>query len=326
MDNAEGGVAIAHLRHQHANSANVVDLAEFQAFALHLSPNRINVLGPAADVGRHASGQQLVLKLGHHVGNEALAIKAAFVQQLGDLLVLVGLQVTEGQVLQLPFDMTDTQSVGQRRVDVEDFPGDAVALFVVGVLHRADGARTLGQLDQRDAHVVDHGHQHLAQVFDLGLSAEHQGLTRAETGADRRHAQHAVDEFGDGGAKALVDVGQRDLAFAHASVNHGGNEGVLIELEVGQDFSDFQTRLKTRRALRPEVLGGVVLLLGVPGKFTGLFEGLSVHCEVDADHVIQPRVEVDTAVGVDRLVGSHLYHVAYLPYGAMKCAFSRRPS
>jgi hypothetical protein len=61
--------------------------------------------------------------------------------------------------------------VGERRVDVEDFAGHAVALLVVGGFHRTDRAGTFGQLDQRDAHVVDHGHEHLAQVFDLALSA-----------------------------------------------------------------------------------------------------------------------------------------------------------
>ena len=92
-------------------------------------------------------------------------------QQLGDLLVLVRLEVTEGQVLQLPLDMTDAQAVGQRRIDVEDFAGDAVALLVVGGFHRTDRAGAFGQFDQGDAHVVDHGHQHLAQVFHLALGA-----------------------------------------------------------------------------------------------------------------------------------------------------------
>jgi hypothetical protein len=132
------------------------------------------VFRPTADVGLDAGGQQFVFQLAHHVGDEALAIKATLVQQFGDLFVLVGLQVTEGQVLQLPFDVADAEAVGQWRIDVEDFPGDAVAFFVVVVLHGANGAGPLGQLDQRHADVIDHGHQHLAQVFDLGLGPQHQ--------------------------------------------------------------------------------------------------------------------------------------------------------
>ncbi|KIH82285.1 hypothetical protein UCMB321_3961 [Pseudomonas batumici] len=32
--------------------------------------------------------------------------------------------------------------------------------------------------------------------------------------------------------------------------------------------------------------------------------------------MIEPCLEIDTAVGIDRLVCSHLYHLAYLPYDA----------
>lgn len=97
------------------------------------------------------------------------AVQPALVQQLGDLLVLVGLEVAERQVFQLPLDMTDTQSMGQWRIDVEHLAGHPQAFLVIGGLDRADGTGTFGELDQGHAHVVDHGHQHLAQVLHLRL-------------------------------------------------------------------------------------------------------------------------------------------------------------
>jgi hypothetical protein len=81
--------------------------------------------------------------------------------------------------------------------------------------------------------------------------------------------------------------------------------------------------VKTGRTFGPEILRGIVLLFSLSDKLAGLFQGLAIHYEVDADHVIKPCVEVDTAVCVYRLVCSHLYHVAYLPYGAMNSAYSR---
>ncbi len=174
VDDTQRGVAIAHFRHQHTQRTHVIDLAEGQALALHFAPDGIDMLGTPADVGGHAGGLQFVVELGHDVADEALAVQPAFMQQLGDLLVLIRLQVAEGQVLQLPLDVTDAQAVGQRCIDVEDFTGHTVAFFVVGVLYRTNRAGTFGQLDQRNANVVDHRHQHLAQVFDLRLAAEHQ--------------------------------------------------------------------------------------------------------------------------------------------------------
>ncbi len=224
VDDTQRGVAVAHFRHQHAHGAHIVDLAERQALALHFAPDGIDVLGTAADVGFDTGGLQLGAQLVHHVGDEALTVEPPFVQQRGDLLVLIGFKVAEGQVLQLPLDMADTQTMRQRCIDVEDFAGNAVALLVVGGFHRTDCAGTLSQLDQGDADVVDHRHQHLAQVLDLALSAQHHGLTRAEAGADRSHAQHAVDQLGHHGAETLAHGRQLNMPFPHAAIQHGGDQ------------------------------------------------------------------------------------------------------
>ncbi|CRM84940.1 hypothetical protein [Pseudomonas sp. 22 E 5] len=202
------------------------------------------MLGAAADVGIDAGGLQLGTQLAHHIGDKALAVEPPLVQQRGNLFVLIGFEVAEGQILQLPLDMADAQAVRQRRIDVEHLAGHAVALFVVGGLHRTDRAGTFGQLDQRDAHVVDHGHQHFAQVFDLALSTQHHGLARAEAGADGGHAQHAVDQLGHHRAETLADRRQRDMPFTHAAIKHGGDQRILVQLEIGEDLGDFQPGAK----------------------------------------------------------------------------------
>ncbi len=309
MHDAERGIAIAHFRHQHAHGANVVDLAELQALLLHLPPDRIDVLGATVDLRLDAGGGQLVAQLLHHVVDVLLAIQAPLMQQLGDLLVLFGFEVAEGQVLQLPLDMADAQPVGQRRVDIEHLARHPVALVVIGILHRADGAGALGQLDQRDTHVVNHGHQHLAQIFHLGLAAQHQGLARIETGADGRHAQHTLDQLGHHRTETLMHVGELHLAFTHAAIDHRGDQAVLVELEVGEDFGDLEPGLVAGRALAPEVLRGVGLLLHIAGELAGFPECLAVERRVHAQHVIEPAIEIDAAVGVDRLKSSDLDHL-----------------
>lgn len=244
VDDTQRGVAVAHFRHQHAHGAYVVDLAEGQALALHFAPDRIDVFGAAADVGVHAGGLQLGTQLAHHVGDKALTVEPPLMQQRRNLFVLIGLEVAKGQVLQLPLDMADAQAMRQRRVDVEDFAGYPVALFVVGGLHRTDRAGAFSQLDQRNAHVVDHRHQHFAQVLDLALGAQHHRLARAEAGTDSRHAQHAVDQFGHDRAETLADRRQRNVPFAHAAIEHGGNQRILVQLEIGKDLGDFQPGAK----------------------------------------------------------------------------------
>ncbi|MNH00628.1 hypothetical protein D3C79_598270 [compost metagenome] len=144
VDDAQRGVAVAHFRDQHAHRAHVVDLAELQTLALHFAPDRIDVFGPAADVGLDPGGQQFVLQLVHHIADEAFTVQAPLMQKLGDLLVLIRLKVTEGQVFQLPLDVTDTQAMRQRCVNVEHFASNAVTLLVVGAFDRTDRTGSLG--------------------------------------------------------------------------------------------------------------------------------------------------------------------------------------
>lgn len=228
------------------------------------------------------------LSLAHHVGDVLLAIQSALVQQLGDLLVLVGLEVAEGQVFQFPLDMPDTQAVGQRCIDVEDFTGDAVALLLVGVLHRADRAGALGQFDQGDANVVDHRHQHLAQVLHLCLGAQHHGMARIEAGADRRHAQDALDQLGHHRPEALVDRLEGDLAFAYATVDDRGDQGLLVQLEVRENLGDLQARLETGGAFRPGVLCGDGSLFGFASELASLQQALTIEPGDEVLDVVQP--------------------------------------
>ena len=85
--------------------------------------------------------------------------------------------------------------------------------------------------------------------------------------------------------------------------------------------SSFQAGLETRRTVGPGVFGLVALLLDFLGELAGNLQGFAVQRRVDAAHVVQPCIEIDTAVGVDRLVHSHLYHLC-LPFPAAhaRCA------
>src|SRR5690606_347895 len=312
VHDAQRGVAVVDFRNQHAHRKHVVDLAQLQAFFLHFSPDGINMLGAPTEIGLDTGGGQLFAQLVHHMGDVLLAIQAPRMQQGSDLLVLPGLQVAEGEVFQLPLDMLDSQAMGQRRVNIEHFAGNAVAFFIVGILDRPDRAGALGQLDQRHTHIIDHGHQHLAQVFHLGLGAEHQRIARVHTGADRRHAQHAFDQLGDHRAEVLGHVLEADLAFAHAPINDRRLQRILVDAQVGENLGDFQTSAKAGRALGPQILRRVGLLLGRMGELAGTLQSSSVQSRIKLEYLIEPGFQIDAAVGIDGLMRSDLYHF-YLP-------------
>lgn len=109
----------------------------------------------------------------------------------------------------------------------------------------------------------------------------------------------------------LVDRFQGDLAFPYASIDDRGDEGLLIQLEVREDLGDFQSGLEAGRAFCPGVLCGDGSLLGFASELASLQQTLTIEPGDEVLDVVQPGLEVDTAVGVDRLVRSHLYHLAY---------------
>ena len=278
MDDAQGGVAVAQLRHQYPHGAHVIDFAEFQVLFLHLPPDAVDMLGPAVDFGAvDAVFLQVATQLLQHIVDVLFPVQAFFIQQLGDLLVGARLQIAEGQVLQLPLELPDPEAMGQGRIDIEDFLGHLALTLGLGFLHGADNHGPLGQLHQGHAHVVDHGHQHFAHVVELAvLLAEHRLAGGVQVGANGGHAQHAFDQAGHIRAEFFLHFRQGDLPFAHGAVENGCGQHIGIGAQVNQHFGHFQADIQAALAIGPVATGGFPGHLALFRPLTGLLQCLAV--------------------------------------------------
>ena len=208
-----------------------------------------------------------------HVINVLFTYQTLLIQQLGNFLVGARLQVTEGQILQLPFQLANAQPVGQRRVDIEDFLGHLALALRLRLLDRTDDHRSFRKLDQGDAHVVDHGHQHLAHVIQLPILLAQHGLAGGvERSTDRCHAQHAFDQVGHIRPEFLFHFQQRDLPFAHGPVKDSGGKNVTVGSQIHQHFAHFQADIQTAFAIGPHPARGLTGQLALFGALTGLFQ------------------------------------------------------
>ena len=98
-----------------------------------------------------------------------------------------------------------------------------LALLVGGlILHRAHIVRAVGDLDEDDADVLGHRHEHLAQIFHLLLF-----LARV---VDTRELGDALDQIGDGGGEALGDVVVGRVGVLDAVVQEGGDDGFAVKM------------------------------------------------------------------------------------------------
>ena len=228
VDDAEGGVAVAHVLDEQADGVDVVDLAELRALALHLLPDAVDVLRATLQVGLDAGVLQPRPELGDGPIDVALAPLAPGVEQLGQLAEALGIECLEGEVLELPLHLPDAEALRQRRVDLERLAGDALLLVRRQAVQRAHVVQPVGQLDEDDPDVLGHRQEHLADV--LGL------LLLVAVGAELRQLRDAVDELGDLGPEALLDVGQAVLGVLRHVVEQGGLDGDRLDPEVGQDL------------------------------------------------------------------------------------------
>ena len=149
-----------------------------------------------------------------------------------DGLVVLGLQLVEGEVLQLLAHVLHAHAAGERRVDVERLLRDARALLGLHEMQRAHVVQAVGELDEEHAHVLDDGEQELAEV--LGLRR----LLRDEV--ELLDLGQAVDQRGDLLAEAPLDLVAGRVGVLDRVVQQRGGDGRIVELQVGQERRDLE--------------------------------------------------------------------------------------
>ena len=121
VDHAQCLVTVRGFVDQNPQSEEVVDIAELLSLRLvllHLEVCAVDAFGTADHLSGNVIFGQFVAERCGHFFDVVLAFRALRRKYLGDLPVLLFVQVPEGQVIQPPFDLPDTQAVGQGRVDV----------------------------------------------------------------------------------------------------------------------------------------------------------------------------------------------------------------
>jgi hypothetical protein len=234
VDDAERAVAVARLvGRDDARGDEVVDLVEPDLLPVELLPDRVEPLDAPLDLHvRHAGLAHLLLDALGDGLEERLVLLAPALQLLGQLAVLLRVQVLEGEVFQLAAQAAHAEAVRDGREDVERLLRDAAALLRVEVVERAHVVEAVGELDEHDAHVVHHRQQHLADV--LGL------LLLARLIADVRQLGEPVHQVRDLLAEGGADDFELDERVLDHVVEEPRGDRDLVQAHVGEDVGDFE--------------------------------------------------------------------------------------
>src|SRR5579884_128760 len=252
MDDAKRSVTIALRIGDDADRQKIVNLFKSALLPNKLSMERIKAFDAGFELGGNSAFHEFGANRGLNLLEESL-MNGGF---RGDFLLqsekTFRLEDAEGQIFQLIADQAHSQAMGDGRVDIQGFTGDALLLFRLEEFDGAHVVEPVGQFDDHDADVVHHGKKHLADVFGL-----------ARFGSDHVEAADlgdALDQARGFRAEAGFDAGDGEFRVLNDVVKKRGRERGGIHAQVRQDVSHFEEvgeiRLAGFAELAAVALGG----------------------------------------------------------------------
>jgi len=231
MDHAESCVAIFHRVGDHADGEQVEDLIERALLFLNFQMERIDAL----DAGLNFRGNAA---LDHFRADGFLGFAQEFVKDFllnGDSFLNVEerlrLEITEGEIFEFPANQAHAKAIRDGGVNVERFARDALLAFGIKELERAHIVKAVGEFDHDHAHIVDHGEQHLADVFRLtGLGSEQ--VEAADFCGTFHEARDIVAEL-------IGNLRERDFRVFDDVMEKRGAERSDVEAHVREQVGDF---------------------------------------------------------------------------------------
>ena len=171
---------------------------------------------------------------------ELLSLDAAGLDGGGNLFEADGIGIAKGQVFELAAHFAHAETVGEGGIDVERFAGNGFAALGPEVLEGAHVVQAIGELDEDDAHIGDHGQQHFAYVFGLPVFAIGE-LDFVDLG-------DAFDDVGDLVAKSGFNLFVGGGRVFDSVVQQAGGDGRRIHLHLRENFGNFERMDNVRLA------------------------------------------------------------------------------
>jgi hypothetical protein len=156
-----------------------------------------------------------------------LAVTARFGNRFFQHLVTHRIEGRKPQLFQFHAQGIDTQAVGNRRVDVQCFPGNTAALVRAHDAQRAHVMQAIGQLHEDNADIAYHGKQHLAEILGLGfcLGFKFNLGQLADT----------VDQFCNLAAKFGSNLLLDHRCIFNYIMQNGGNNRFMIKAQISKN-------------------------------------------------------------------------------------------
>ncbi len=155
-----------------ANRKQVINFLKRLLLPLHLSEDRVDMLGPALNLKLKALFIQLLADRLHELFNKLFARILLLTKLPGDKLIGIRIDDLKAQILKLAFDIKQAEAVSQRCVELHCFRCDLQLLLARKVLDSAHIVQAVGKFDQYHPNIFGHREQQLHKGLGLlGIAA-----------------------------------------------------------------------------------------------------------------------------------------------------------
>ncbi len=251
MHDAQGIVTVANALCNDAEGEDIHDLVEVFTVSDHFSVDAVKMFRATDDIGIDFGVGEFFDEEFAGFGKPCFAFPAFHFDARGDVFIDIRAEEMEGMVFEFPFPTRNTEAVGERRVDIEGFSGDAFNFIFREVFDGAHVVEAVGEFNEQDADVGGDGNKHFTEVGGLFFFLSSSAGGEAE-GSD---FSHTFDDAGDVGAELLIDLFSGEGGIFEYIVKETGCDGGGIEMELREDLGDLDTVHDIRFAGEPGLSG-----------------------------------------------------------------------
>ena len=151
------------------NAHKVLEIyvGEVAAFLAHGTPDAVRLAVADLGAGGNAYGLENLVYLRRKIVHGALGTDLILLQLAENHIVFTRAAETEREILQLGFDMIQSEASGKRSIEEVGLAGDFHLLVGTHAVQGAHVVQAVGQLDEQGADVVVHRLKYLAVIIHL---------------------------------------------------------------------------------------------------------------------------------------------------------------
>ena len=238
VDNAERRITVGNRIDEDTQGTHIEDMREVLVLALHLLPDAEDMLRATADVCPDASPAELLLQGPDGFPDERETLLTALLELAGDVTIGLGLEKTQGEILEFPLDLPDTEAVRDRREDIPCIAAELLLYLRWQIAEAAHEVHALCKNDEQHLDIVGYRQQHSPEIFRMLLTLL---LARCEYArGEPLDAGQVTDPLYDDRTVSFLQFLLAEMTGAESAIENRCCQGFIVELEMNQQVRDMQ--------------------------------------------------------------------------------------